>query len=302
MKELRFENLFTPEYYLEIPGYDCRIAVMKLIDARNTMGMALFSLECIDTGKTDDTNKIFARTVHLRHAIYDLNSSFDLLLQIPWFFYRIWEKHSKIKRNTLNWVSKVEKMCREVKVKKYVKDVLKNKPLRNKINEFENLYISNSNKDFTVRTLCNEMKHNHALSFKELYNSYNCLCSFPKQKINIKNSNVSMTVDIKYENIYNKDEVILGKYSYNDDLSIDFECSNGEFFRFEDCSHKLLKIQDVYKECCDYYDALVDLFEEIYKNVYPNLIINPTFCDENGKPKIKISADKMNLNEFFSIT
>ena len=34
--------------------------------------------------------------------------------------------------------------------------------------------------------------------------------------------------------------------------------------RYVDCTdvNQQLKIQEVYKECCDYSDALVDLFEE----------------------------------------
>ena len=69
MKDLHFENLYSPEYYYEIPDYDCRIAIMKFIDTRDTMGMACTSLLYVEDEPTDDITKNFVRTIHLRHAI-----------------------------------------------------------------------------------------------------------------------------------------------------------------------------------------------------------------------------------------
>lgn len=83
------------EYYHEVPNYDSRIAIRKFLDARDTIGFAKFSLSYIGTDPCNNRDKNFARIIHLRHAIEDLNNSFDLLLQIPWFYYRAWEAFNK---------------------------------------------------------------------------------------------------------------------------------------------------------------------------------------------------------------
>lgn len=44
MKDLRFDDLYPPEYYMDVPGNDGRIAIKKFNDARDTMGFARFSL------------------------------------------------------------------------------------------------------------------------------------------------------------------------------------------------------------------------------------------------------------------
>lgn len=80
MKDLRFDDLYSPEYYMDVPGNDGRIAIKKFNDARDTMAMAHFSLSYIEDTPSDELGKNFAKTIHLRHAIEDLNSSFDLLL------------------------------------------------------------------------------------------------------------------------------------------------------------------------------------------------------------------------------
>jgi len=92
MKELRFDDLYSAEYYMDVPGNDGRIAIKKFNDARDTMAMARFSLSYIENSPSDELGKNFARVIHFRHTIEDLNNSFDLLLQIPWFYYRIWAK------------------------------------------------------------------------------------------------------------------------------------------------------------------------------------------------------------------
>lgn len=73
MKNLRFEGLYPPEYYLEQNGYDCRIAIRGFFDARDMMGIALFDLSSIDKEDSQDLGSNFAKTVHLQHAIVELN-------------------------------------------------------------------------------------------------------------------------------------------------------------------------------------------------------------------------------------
>ena len=77
---------------------------------------------------------------------------------------------NEITRNANNWVVDAEKSCEKKKVQKYLNSVQSD--LRQKIEDFWKQYIENRQKSFTVRTLCNAMKHNHALAFEELYEPY----------------------------------------------------------------------------------------------------------------------------------
>lgn len=317
MKELRFEDLYSQEYYFEKPGFDCRITIKKFIDARDTMGMARFSLSYINQEQTNDWEKNFIKTIHLRHAIEDLNNSFDLLLQIPWMFYRIWQdfntggclrsgnlkNREDIIRNSDGWVLKAEQACDYKKVLEYLHN--NNNHLGQKLEDFSNIYIKtdSSNKDFTVRTLCNILKHNHALSFKELYEGY---------AFNIKNTD-GTTVDLRkqglsfecHQDIYDEGNPseILGKvkYYYDDDLSIDIEFTSGDRFNYKDISELSysLDINAVYDECCSYYDALVDLYEEIYREIYPNMQLLPAFITSEGKPNIKHNPTAIDTTNYF---
>lgn len=198
MKDLRFDNLYSPEYYMDVPGNDGRIAIKKFNDARDTMAMAHFSLSYIEDTPSDELGKNFAKTIHLRHAIEDLNSSFDLLLQIPWFYFRIWaefnqgaslrtrqlKNRNEIIRNTQDWVFLAERDCECRKVMAYLQTT--SNPLETKINKFSADYIEEAGKPFTVRSLCNALKHNHALSFEELYEPYDFWLNIDGQKINMR--------------------------------------------------------------------------------------------------------------------
>lgn len=316
MKELHFENLYSPEYYFEIPEYDCRIAITKFIDARDTMGMAHFSLSYIDDKPTTDTAKNFVRTIHLRHAIEDLNNSFDLLMQIPWFFYRIWQNynscgnlktkqlknHTDIIRNTTDWVFSAEKECSVKKVLNYFSSV--SNTTEQAIEKFYNDYIKNDQKNFTIRTLCNTMKHNHALAFEELYEPYNFILNINGQKKNLREQQLGVRFEQNIMDLSKNKQVGKVLYNYEDDWSIDIEYTNSDYFRFSDCTHNSnrLKILDVYQECCEYYDAIIDLFEVIYNDIYPQLYLLETLANGDGKPNIKKSNEKIDLNKYFSIS
>lgn len=56
---------------MEVPGKDGRIAIKKFNDARDTMAMAQFSLSYIKDIPSEELEKNFAKTIHLRHAIMD---------------------------------------------------------------------------------------------------------------------------------------------------------------------------------------------------------------------------------------
>jgi hypothetical protein len=63
----------------------------------------------------------------------------------------------------------------------------------------------------------------------------------------------------------------------------------------------MLNISDVVSECVSYYDALVDLFEAVYSEIYPNIV--PAFwINEGAPPNIKKGENGIDLNKYFSIT
>lgn len=316
MKELRFDDLYSSEYYMDVPGNDCRIAIKKFNDVRDTMAMAHFSLSYIENSPNDELGKNFARVIHLRHAIEDLNNSFDLLLQIPWFYYRIWaefnrgstlrtpqlKNRNEIIRNNQDWVLLAERECKTEKVILYLQSV--SNPLEQKIADFSTNYIKGDNKPFTVRSLCNTLKHNHALSFEELYEPYEFNLNINGQTTNLRQAGVGVRFEQRIMEKENPTvEVGKIKYNYVDDLSIDFEYSQVENFRYEDCTDagQRLKIQDVYNECCTYFDALVDLFEEVYGQIYPQIGLLPSLVAGNGKPNIKPSSSTISMNNYFSV-
>jgi hypothetical protein len=317
MKELRFEDLYPAEYYFEQNGYDCRIAIKKYHDARDTMGMAKFSLSYIEDTISEDLSKNFAKTIHLRHAIEDLNNSFDLLLQIPWMFYRAWcefntngalragqlKNRTEIVRNTDDWVYLAEQACTYNKLQAFLQN--RGNSLYQNFKDFSDRYISleNSQKIFTVRSLCNTLKHNHALQFDELYEAYDFNVKINGVETNLRKKGVGIRFSQEFFE-ESKPEVPLGKvnYDYGTDLSIDIEFYQGDYFKYADSAVKsqLLKIHDVYVECCQYYDALVDLFEEIHKVIYPNVQLLPSFIGSNGKPNVKHNSNSVNLNKYFT--
>ncbi len=309
MKELRFDNLYPPEYYHEIPNFDSRIAIRKFFDARDTMGMARISLEYIGDKPSTDYDTNFAKVMHLRHAIQDLNNSFDLLLQIPWMFYRAWSafntngnlraphyyNKTDIVRNTDNWVSSAEKACSREKLIKFLNSI--NNPLEQKLNNFANTYINNKNKTFTVRTLCNTMKHNHALSFTELCKHYEFNVNSNGQQINLRDSNIEANFNAKFSKPSNP-ETFIGviNINYFKDLEVDIEYYNDDVFRFSDCTHQSYGILEVFHECAEYYDAILDLFENIYNVIYPEIFPSPVLKEPN------IQTGNINLNKYFSVT
>ena len=316
MKELRFDDLYPQEYYFEQTGKDSRIAIKKFIDARDTMGMAKMSLSYISGEDSDEWDKNFVKTIHLRHGIEDLNNSFDLLIQIPWMYYRIWEcfnsggslrsgnfrNRIEVVRNTDDWVYIAEQVCDIKKVQAYLDST--GNSLFGKIEAFVNQFVDekSSSKPYTVRSLCNTLKHRHALQFAELYEPYEFNVNIDNQKVNLRDKGLG--VEFHQEFFDNSDpSKALGRinYKYDTDLSLNIEFYGGDVFRFEDVadSNQLLKISEVYNECCLYYDAIVDLFEEVYSEIYPEMQLLPMFLGSDGKPNIKHNPTSISMNEYF---
>ena len=194
-----------------------------------------------------------------------------------------------------------ERDCECRKVMAYLQTT--SNPLETKINKFSADYIEEAGKPFTVRSLCNALKHNHALSFEELYEPYDFWLNIDGQKINMREKHMGVRFKQKILEKENpNNEVGEIKYDYADDFSIDYEYTQGEVFRYEDCvDANRLKIHDVYKECCEYFDALVDLFEEVYNQIHPQIGLLPTLVGENGKPNIKPSANSISMNDYFTV-
>jgi len=314
MKELRFEDLYEPEYYHEIPNFDSRIAIRKFLDARSTMGFAKASLSYIEPTSVDDLEKNFVKSIHLRHALLDLNNSFDLLLQIPWLYYRAWKEFNKcgtlrskygknrenIVRNSTDWVYKAERECSDKKLLIYLNS--RQSPLKQKIEDFQNKYIRNDEKEFTVRTLCNTMKHNHELSFQELYEPYEFNVNLNGMSVNCRENDFGAKLVQEFYDEDKPDEILGAiKTNYVNDLEIDIEYKGGDVFRFIDCTHHTdrYRISYVLKECTDYYNAIIDLFEDIYEEIYPN-IMPCLSLSNNQKSNIKKGNSSIDLNKYFT--
>lgn len=87
------KKLLGPEYYMEYENKDVRLSVSKINDFIETLGDSAVSLIYSNKEEyhnVDNRLLNIIRRIHIRHAIIDLNNCFDILLQVPWFHYRIW--------------------------------------------------------------------------------------------------------------------------------------------------------------------------------------------------------------------
>lgn len=295
---------------MEIEGFDIRIAVTKIKSYIETFSHANISLTYTNKSEhsNDDLETIFLRKTHCRHAILDLNNSFDLLVQIPWFTFRIWEffnaggslrtnkLNNNITRNTEDWVSEAEKCCNVKKVMKYFEN--SNDPnikaLKLKFKAFTDDYIFNETKPFTIRTLVNQMKHNHSLNFKEFYVPNNLNLNVNGEVVNLKDINLKLQINQKFHEI-NSPSKELGemKISYDNDLKIDIHYKNGEEFFAEDYLrlNKMVSIDDIYSEAIQYGNALSLLYEDLFKALEPEFVNNPVFSNQKTTTTASINLD-----------
>ncbi|MBE2977797.1 hypothetical protein [Priestia megaterium] len=312
-------NLYSPEYYMEIEKYDLRLAVLKVNDFLETLSDATISI--IYSNKDEypnlqGTELAFIRRIHTRHAVIDLNNCFDLLLQIPWFYYRIWQDFNpdgrfynkdknyfnkkKIIRNTDGWVESSEQDCNYDKIIKFLENQSDQGLLKFKthLNKFKRKYIFNRNKKFTVRTITNQIKHNNSLKVKELQAPTELNVEVtPKKTINLKNEDLKMLCNGNFFD-ENNPQSVAGKISvkYEDDLYVDIEYKSGERFRGKDFVKptQLYSLDDIYTELVSYRSAIISLYNELYKLIEPTLSINPSplFKSINFKKAPSIDLDK----------
>ena len=328
MKKLNFDGLYGPECYHEIKGFDSRIAIMKLLAAIETMGHAQMSLiyysDIDKKGKKDDIDDNMAKSIHLRHAIMDLNNSFDLLLQIPWMFYRCWEifngegvkivkpkktiilsNKSSIVRNEGDWVEEAEKACDYGKLCYFLKE--RESSLKKEFAKFNNKYNRNNEKKkpFTIRDLANTIKHRRPLFF-DVFDKPNTVSLDLIGNITKERAEKYQQEFLKGEGICHflfegNREQVGGKnimYVRDEKAKIDVEYNGGELFRNDDCARdsKMHSMDDVFKESVAYFDALVDLFEYTRSHIHKKVSFSRVvpLPDET-----KMKTHVTNLNKYF---
>lgn len=295
-------EILGAEYYHEIEGYDCRIAVRKLQDVYLTLGDASEALTYANKVEYKEINfetQLMQRT-HLRHAIIDLNNCFDLLLQVPWFFYRIGlSLCPEIERNTENWVRRLEEKCRiNPVIDKLVNATNPKKNVVGKaLKDFLEVYIFNDKKPFTVRSLTNYLKHNGVLKLKE----FESPLTF---NVNVNGIDKLDTNLVKIElctRFYGQEnpEVDLGiiKITSSEHAVADIIFNKGEYFRGIDYSYveDSISIDSAFTEVEGYHDAFIVLLGVIHENIYSEIPLSPCF----DATKTKVKTKTINLDNWY---
>lgn len=320
-------NLYSPEYYHEVQGFDSRIAIAQLNDLSSTLGDIAISLNYTEDDvlkKIDnELKKNIIKRFHLRHAVIDSNNSFDLLLQVPWFFYRMWNEFNingnlydavkyynkkdgnqcNIIRNSNDWVELARDNCSYKKVLKYLNKSpnIKLKTIAKKLKKFNNEFIFNESKTFTIRSLSNDIKHKKSLKIKELYNrDYDI--NFGDKKIPLKylkDDNIGIKTFLEFYDTNNKEKKIIGRHNieYIDDLyiNIKYDIDGCEEFRSEDYINKTnyLSINELKKEVNDYCNEFCTLIKLIYNEIELNL--KPSLVLERNP----VETNSINLDKYF---
>ena len=307
------EKLFDPEYYMETESKDVRLAVSKINDFIETLGDALLSLlysnkeEYVDI---EERELNIVRRNHIRHAIVDLNNSFDILLQVPWFLYRYWmgfnskEKYSHLKdrqysdiiRNTDGWVEKVENSCEYKYLIKVLKDSSEPKirVLAKSFENFNNYFIFNRSKKVLIRKIANQLKHKHNIKLKEFSEPHNFNMIINGQRFNTEDKNFIPEIKVDFFDI--ETETIQGKIivRYVDDLEVDIEYKSGEKFLGKNLvkPKNVYTIDEIFNEMEDYYNNIIDFYNQIYNIIKEDIHSNPFMPKPTIKESIEVNMDK----------
>lgn len=301
MREIpHIDEIVAPEYYHEVELYDCRVAIRKLMDVYNTLYEAATSIVYSDIGEyTEDSfeTRIIRRS-HLRHAVVDLNNCFDLLLQVPWFYYRIGlDKNPAIQRNSDNWVSAIAKECRANTVINELRGsgMPEQIAVGNAIKSFQDSFIFNDNKAFTIRKLANHLKHNGSMPITEFEEPIKFNLKAPKG-IDTSKLQAEFTAEFfeksSPETSVGKIKIIADEY-----VSVDIEYYSGEKFNGKDYSYYHLShsFKEIFDECVAFYDEFLNLLEVIYQNIYINIPTSIWF----DKSTIKTVTSTIDLNKWY---
>lgn len=314
--EAYLEELYPPEFYHEIEGHESRLAILKLNDVLLTLGDASLALIYSDDEEQSEIEDKFERSIvqryHIRHAIIDLNNSFDLLLQVLWFFYRVWnffnpdgiyrsdKDFTDIVRNQDGWVEKAEDACLYRMVVnhflKYSKD--NEHSLYQDFKAFNNLFIFNDSKPFTVRTISNFIKHNGALKTSEQQTPWNF--SIKDTEGNIYDPHkYRCEISTKFYTPETSEKNYLGeiRLNYTDDLYVDIEYKGGELFRGKDYAYdyKHYSIKELHIEALSYFENFIKLFDKVYKLIMPQISDSPIL----KKSKVHVEHNSINLDKYF---
>lgn len=310
------QKLQDPEFYMEIQNYDVRLSVVKANDMIETFYDASISVTYADEAEYPDVeemDKKLVRRIHTRHALLDLNNCFDLLLQVPWFHFRIWEQYNpggplrtndrrtqnNITRNTADWVKKAEEDCSYLKVVTYLDQLTDPNTVAfvAELKQFRADYIFNQAKPFTVRTIANQMKHNHSLKLEEFHVPYDFNVVINGVKGNLRDNQLAMQFDVPFNEASNP-SVTVGtmKVEMNDDLYVDVLYTNGDEFYAKDYLKESSRytLNDIHQELIDYGNALIDLYEKLLLVIEPNLEENPFL-----PPAVKKTGNPINLDKYF---
>lgn len=315
--------LFSPENYMETEGLDIRLAILKMNDFLETLGDAYVGLTYANPAEHPNAKELelsVIRRIHLRHAVIDLNNCFDLLLQVPWFFYRIWENYNPgenlyqhnrlnngvdrsknpltIVRNNDGWVELAEESCSLSKILNYFssQNIQDLSNLKNLFQDFKNTSIFSTSKPFTVRTIANQIKHKHSLKVKEINKPYEFNVDTPQGKINLKDNELGLSCTIPFYEVTSP-STVLGNISmeYKDDLYIDIEYQPGEKFRAKDYIKKesLYSLDEIHRELISYTNGIIDLYDKISDLIDSHLEFNPLL------ESTKFRSSSLDLDKFF---
>ncbi|NFG27350.1 hypothetical protein FC777_09460 [Clostridium botulinum] len=302
------KRIGSADEYYDFQGMDIRIAVLKANDLYYTIGEAKVELSYVEKEYYENSgfNTELVRYIHLKHAVQDLNRMYDIALQIPWFLYRIWteekifsyrekkdkDKAKSIIRNTENWIFKSEELCKERYVKKYLelKKSSNHDKLLNLLYDFKNNFIYNKNKDETIRTLCNHIKHKGNIQPEELKGKTNFKFILNNE---VKEADKIVLVPKTWKipkkcNIYNSFKtpniVFNNEKEFIIDLMYDDKKENFvDNFYGKDIIGKSFSIDKIYSECINYlkefkpiYDLYIVILEEYLYRILPQAEIQNT--------------------------
>lgn len=308
LKEIPYlGRFFNPEYYHEVQNYDCRIAIRKFLDLYLTLGDAITALtySSLDEYEEDNMETQIIRRTHLRHALIDLNNSFDLLIQVPWFYYRIGlQNHPNIQRNTIGWVEKLEAKCSLTPILNFLSASADGglQLLFKKISNFKDSFLCNDTKPFTVRELVNTLKHRSILKLEEfdspLKLNLNGIEQI-EQKTGLKQDEMKVEIVNEFYD-FNNPTISIGKTKITSKkyALVDIEYYGSDFFRGEDYSYtsRSFSMNSIYDEAVAYYECFIDLLECLYETIYLEIPQSP-ILDKN---KVKlITTAPINLNKWY---
>lgn len=128
-----------------------------------------------------DTNykgHLWIKSQFLNNAIIWYNNSFDILLQVLWFHYKM---HNKELCNE-NYTQIIEDCKNFYKFN----SALENKPWYNHFDKFRKKYLYNpsseKNRYLSVRDLANTIKHRRMLRYDQMKTSNRCYLTIPKEQ------------------------------------------------------------------------------------------------------------------------